>query len=280
MSGWLGVFDSGVGGLTVAREVVAALPAEDLAYLGDTARVPYGTRSPETVRRYAAGNVRVLARLGSKALVVACNTASAVALETLQASFPGPVLGVVAPGAARAAALTRSGHVAVLATATTVASGAYTRALQDGDPGLVVTAVPCPLFVPLAEEGWVEGEVPEAVARRYLAPLAGTDVDTVVLGCTHYPLLRPVVEAVAAEVLGRTPEVVDSASAVAEALATRLAEAGLRRPVGAAGRRRFLVTDALESFSALAPRFLGEPVEDVRLVDVSPAAPREEGPAA
>ena len=273
MSGWLGVFDSGVGGLTVAREVVAALPAEDLAYLGDTARVPYGTRSQETVRRYAAGIVRVLAGLGLKALVGACNTASAVALDALRASCSVPVLGVVAPGAARAAERTRTGYVAVLATATTVASSAYSRAIRERDPAIRVTAVPCPLLVPLAEEGWVTGDVPEAVARRYLSPLAGSDVDTLVLGCTHYPLLRPVLHAVATEVLGRPPDIVDSATAVAAALAARLESDGLRSPDGPPGRRRFLVTDALESFSALAPRFLGGPVEDVRLVDVSPAPP-------
>ena len=268
MTGWVGVFDSGVGGLTVAREVVAALPAEDLAYLGDTARVPYGTRSPETVRRYAARNVRVLERLGLKALVVACNTASAVALDDLRASFHGPVLGVVEPGAERAAAATHTGHIGVLATATTVSSGAYSNALRTLEPSLRVRALACPLFVPLAEEGWVDGEVPEAVAHRYLAPLAGTDVDTIVLGCTHYPLLRPVIERVAQQVAGRPLAVIDSAGAVAKALATRLrAGDGLRQDDGK-GRRRFLVTDSLDGFARLAPSFFGAEAADVRLVDV------------
>ena len=269
MSGgdWLGIFDSGVGGLTVARAVAEALPDADIAYLGDTARVPYGTRSPDTVRRYARGCAQTLADLGVRALVVACNTASAVALDDLQDRFEAPVLGVVRPGARQAAATTRSGHVAVLATATTTSSGAYRAALAAAAPEVRVTSLACPLLVPLAEEGWTEGEVPAAVARRYLAPLRGTDVDTLVLGCTHYPLLTDVLRHVAGELLGRPVEIVDSAHAVADELSARLGEGA-----GAgAGRRRFHVTDALDGFAQVAPRFFGGPVEDLLLVDVTPA---------
>lgn len=272
--GWLGIFDSGVGGLTVARAVAQALPDADIAYLGDTARVPYGTRSPQTVRRYARGCAQVLAELGLRALVVACNTASAVALDDLQAAFDIPVLGVVGPGAREAARATGSGHVAVLATATTSASGAYPSALSAAAPGVRVTSLSCPLLVPLAEEGWTSGEVPDAVARRYLSPLAGTDVDTLVLGCTHYPLLADVLRRVGEEIVGAPLNVVDSAHAVAQELAELLgAGHGTAAAVLGAGRRRFHVTDALEGFSQVAPRFFGAPVTDLHLVDVTPAAP-------
>lgn len=267
---WLGVFDSGVGGLTVAQEIVRVLPAADMVYLGDTARVPYGSRSPDTVRRYARGCARALSELGLRALVVACNTASAVALDALAGEFDGPVLGVVRPGAARAVAATRTGHVAVLATRTTTASGAYVRALKEAASGgtrdIRATALSCPLFVPLAEEGWIDGDVPAAAARRYLAPLAGTDVDTLVLGCTHYPLLAGVIRAAAEDLTGRPLTVIDSAAAVASALASQVGGA-----VEGQGRRRFLVTDDPASFAAVAPRFFGAETADLHHIDVVPA---------
>ncbi len=265
---WLGIFDSGVGGLTVARAVAAALPDADIAYLGDTARVPYGTRSPDTVRRYARGCAQLLSDLGLRALVVACNTASAVALQDLEQQFDGPVLGVVGPGARQAAAATDTGHVAVLATATTTASEAYPAALARSADGVRVTSLACPLLVPLAEEGWTSGDVPEAVARRYLSPLAGSDVDTLVLGCTHYPLLADVLQSVGQDIVGRPLTLVDSAAAVATELAARLGPDSH----GGQGRRRFHVTDALAAFVQVAPRFFGGPVDDLRLVDVVPAS--------
>jgi glutamate racemase len=273
--GWLGIFDSGVGGLTVARAIATALPHADIAYLGDTARVPYGTRSPETVRRYAKGCARVLSELGLRALVIACNTASAVARADLAQEFDGPVLGVIKPGARQGAAATRTGHLAVLATATTTASGAYPLALEEAAPGVRVTSLSCPLLVPLAEEGWVDGAVPTAVARRYLAPLEGTDVDTLVLGCTHYPLLKGVLRQVGEEVLGHPLTIVDSAEAVAHELVARLdaPQAGEAASELGSGRRMFQVTDSLESFAEVAPRFFGGPVQDVRLVDVVPSGP-------
>ena len=265
---WLGIFDSGVGGLTVARAVATALPDADIAYLGDTARVPYGSRSPQTVRRYARGCAQMLSELGLQALVVACNTASAVALTDLEQDFAGPVLGVVGPGARQAAAATRTGHIAVLATATTTESGAYPTAVGRLDSAVRVTSLACPLLVPLAEEGWTSGEVPVSVARRYLEPLRGTDVDTLVLGCTHYPLLSDVLRAVGEEMVGRALTLVDSAAAVADELTHRL---GPDRRTGQ-GLRRFHVTDALGSFAQVAPRFFGGPVEDLHLVDIVAAA--------
>lgn len=266
--GWLGIFDSGVGGLTVARAIAQALPDADIAYLGDTARVPYGTRSPDTVRRYARGCAQVLDQLGLRALVVACNTASAVALDDLQGRFDKPVLGVVEPGARQAAQATVTGHVAVLATATTSASGAYPAAIARSLPEVRVTSLACPLLVPLAEEGWTEGAVPEAVVRRYLAPLQGTDVDTLVLGCTHYPLMADLLQTVGQDLVGRPLQVIDSAHAVGQELVRRL---GRSKGLGT-GLRRFHVTDAVQGFAQVAPRFFGGPVEDLNLVDVVPAS--------
>jgi len=257
----IGIFDSGVGGLTVQRAILEALPGLDTVYLGDTARVPYGTKSPEVVTQYAIRNARLLVAQDVEMLVVACNTASAVALPALRDAFDVPVLGVVEPGARAAARATRTGRVGVLGTQSTVASGAYQRALAALIPGVVVTARACPLFVPLAEEGWTaaDDEVVRMVARRYLAPVREAGVDTVVLGCTHYPLLAG---AIAAELPGVT--LVDSAAAVAAEVATRFPEAAR---TGSASHA-FFVTDTPDRFLAVAPRFLGRPVASARHVDV------------
>jgi len=260
----LGVFDSGVGGLTVLRALRQRLPAESLVYLGDTARVPYGTKGAGVVTRYAQLNAAFLTSLDVKLLVVACNTASAVALPTLRAALGIPVVGVIEPGAQRAAARSRSGVVGVLGTPGTIRSGAYQRALQAERPGLTVHAQACPLFVPLAEEGWLTGEVPLLVARAYLAPLLGTAMDTLVLGCTHYPVLRGVLK----EVLGEGVELVDSGDATAEAVARVLA-GGAARPAGSGPRtERFYVTDVPERFVSVSARFLGTPVPGAEQVDL------------
>ena len=241
----IGIFDSGVGGLTVQRAILDALPGLDTVYLGDTARVPYGTKSPEVVTQYSIRNARLLLTQDVEMLVVACNTASAVALPALRAAFDIPVLGVVEPGVRAAARATRTGRVGVIGTQSTVASGAYQRALAELIPGVRVTARACPLFVPLAEEGWTDpdDEVVRLVARRYLAPVRAAGVDVVVLGCTHYPLLAG---AIAAEVAQRFP------AAAAAGTASHL----------------FFVTDTPDRFLAVAPRFLGRPVESARHVDV------------
>jgi glutamate racemase len=257
----IGIFDSGVGGLTVQRAILEALPGLETVYLGDTARVPYGTKSPEVVTQYSVRNGRVLLAHGVEMLVVACNTASSVALPALREAFDVPVLGVVEPGARAAARATRSGRVGVLGTQSTVASGAYQRALAALIPGVRVTAQACPLFVPLAEEGWTDpgDEVVRLVARRYLAPVRAAGVDVVVLGCTHYPLLAA---AIAAELPGVA--LVDSAAAIA-------AEVRERFPAAASGgpaSHEFLVTDTPDRFLQVAPRFLGRPVESARHVDV------------
>jgi glutamate racemase len=261
----IGVFDSGVGGLTVLRTLTARLPHEHTVYLGDTARVPYGTRSGEVVTRYALLSARHLATHGIKLLVVACNTVSAHSLPALAAALPIPVIGVIEPGAQAAAAKTRGGTIAVLGTPATIASGAYQAALRRLAPLAGVVARACPLFVPLAEEGWTEGEVPRMVAERYLADLRRTGVDTAVLGCTHYPLLGRAI----AEVLGHDVSIVDSAEATAEAVAGMLAARGMLREPGGAVRHRTLCTDVPDRFRAVAERFLGRPVESVELVDLT-----------
>jgi glutamate racemase len=256
----IGIFDSGVGGLTVQRALLEALPGADTVYLGDTARVPYGTKSAATVTQYSLRNARVLEACGIDLLVVACNTASAVALPALRAALPVPVLGVVEPGARAAARASSGGRIGVIGTAGTIGSGAYQEALRALRPDAVVVARPCPLLVPLAEEGWTDpaDELVRGVVRRYLAPLAAERIDTLVLGCTHYPLLR---EAIAAELPG--VRLVDSAETVAAEV-----KALLPAPSGRVGTHRFLVTDTPEKFLAVASRFLGRPVEAAEHVDV------------
>ena len=256
----IGVFDSGFGGLTVQRAILAALPWVDTVYLGDTARLPYGTKSPATVTQYALRNARLLARHDIDLLVVACNTASAVALPALRAELTIPVVGVVEPGAAVAVRTSPSGRIGVIGTQGTVASGAYQEAIRRARARAAVVARPCPLFVPLVEEGWTDAgdQVVQAVVRRYLAPFRGDGVDTLVLGCTHYPLLKA---AIAAELPGVT--LVDSAEAVAEEVRARFPGGA-----GGGGAHRFMVTDSPEKFLSVAGIFLGRPVEAAEHVDV------------
>ena len=261
----IGVFDSGVGGLTALRTLLQRLPFEHTVYLGDTARVPYGTRSGEVVTRYALLSARHLATHGIKALVVACNTVSAHSLPALQKALPIPVIGVIDPGAQAAAARTRGGLIAVLATPSTVASGAYQAALRRLAPMTSVVARACPLFVPLAEEGWTDGDVPRLTAERYLSDLRRLGVDTAVLGCTHYPLLRNAI----AEALGRDVAIVDSAEATADATKHLLESHGLLRQATTPPRHHTLCTDLPDRFRSVAERFLGRPVESVELVDLT-----------
>ena len=257
----IGIFDSGVGGLTVVHALLAALPHEHLIYLGDTGRHPYGTKSAETVTRYSVENAEFLVGRGVKLLVVACNTASSVALGALEERLAVPVIGVIEPGARAAVARTRNGRVGVIGTEGTIASGAYTRALRALRTGLEIYTRPCPLLVPLAEEGWVEGPIPHSVVETYLASLCRSGIDTLVLGCTHYPLLRPVI----AEVVGERVALVDSAAETASAVAAVLAARGLGRTDGA-GSASFFVTDVPDRFVRIGHRFLGARVDSaVRL---------------
>jgi glutamate racemase len=253
----LGVFDSGLGGLTVVRALRRLLPHEDIVYLGDTARVPYGTKGPATVVRYAMGCASHLVARGVKAIVIACNTVSAVAPERLRVEHDIPVLGVIEPGARAAVAATRTGRIGVLATAGTISSGAYARAVQAVSTRAEVFGQAAPLLVPLAEEGWTEGDVPRLAARRYLEPLAAAGVDVIVLGCTHYPLLRPVIEAETRALLGPEARVVDSASSTALDVHDFLHARGLAAERDRPGRLEVRVTDLPRTFEEVARRFLG-----------------------
>ncbi len=273
----LGVFDSGLGGLTVVRALGRALPGEDIVYLGDTARVPYGTRSKETVIRYARGCARVLLARGIKALVVACNTVSAVAIDLLRAELDLPVLGVVEPGARtavqalEASTAPSSLRIGVLGTLGTIASGAYPRAVSQLSTRYEVIAEPAPLLVPLVEEGWLEGEVPRLVVRRYLAPLIDSGVSVIVLGCTHYPLLAPLIREQAEALAGHPIPIVDSAEATADAVREWITEERILPNAAGSGALQLLVTDRPQSFAAAAGRFLGpQLVPDIELVDLTP----------
>ncbi|MDH4166816.1 MAG: glutamate racemase [Gammaproteobacteria bacterium] len=274
----IGVFDSGVGGLTVLRALLDRLPGEDFVYLGDTARLPYGTKSPGSIRQYSLQAARLLHERGVKCLVVACNTASAIALAALKHEFdPVPVIGVLEPGAAAACRATRSGRIAVLATESTVRGGAYQAAITRRQPDAIVTARACPLFVALAEEGWTDGPIVEGVIHRYLddvfvAGAAAAHPDTLLLGCTHFPVLVPALR----KVLGPDVAIVDSAATTAVSLADVLAGRGVLRHDQAAGRVTLLATDGPERFARVGAVFLGRPLApaDVEIVDLpfTPAA--------
>jgi glutamate racemase len=261
-NGGIGVFDSGIGGLTVLRALIDRLPQEHFLYLGDTARVPYGNKSPETVTRFAAENVAFLVERGVKLVVVACNTASAVALSALVERFRLPILGVIEPGVRAAVRSTRTGRIGVIGTAATVRSGRYERGILDRMPRARVSSRACPLFVPLVEEGWIDTPVTEMVAHHYLDPLRHEGIDTLVLGCTHYPLLKPVI----ARVLGREVRLVDSAVETAEEVARVLEERELGGE-GGGGRFRVFLSDASDCFQEVGERILGKPIERIELIE-------------
>ncbi len=250
----IGIFDSGIGGLTVARAVYERLPHESTVYFGDTARVPYGPKSPETVRRYSIEILDWLLHQGVKAVVVACNTSTAHALEALQAHSPVPVVGVIEPGARAAAAASAGGTIGVIGTAGTIASNAYARAIQRASAGAQVEQRSCPLFVPLVEEGWFEHPAAELIAREYLEPLRRARVDTLVLGCTHYPLLRPLVQ----RIMGAEVRLIDSGEETAGAVEQALAAGSLAAPAGAPATHRFAVSDDEARFRQVGARFIGD----------------------
>ncbi len=258
----IGIFDSGIGGLTVMRALMRLLPAESLIYLGDTGRTPYGTKSPDVVRRYSFENTEFLVDKGVKLLVVACNTSSALALEALQQRVDVPVVGVIEPGALAAARATRNRKVGVIGTEATIRSGEYSRALRRLRADLEIYTRTCPLFVPLAEEGWVDNEVAARAARLYLASLARSGIDTLILGCTHYPLLKTVIRAT----MGAGVRLVDSGIATAAVVRDVLQEHGLLRR-GRAGEPSFFVTDAPERFVKVGARFLGSQVDSAVQLD-------------
>jgi len=265
----IGVFDSGMGGLTVLRALIARLPNEHFVYLGDTARLPYGTKSAETIQAYALQATRLLIDQGVKMLVIACNTASAVALYLLQEAWePVPVIGVIEPGARAGAAATRNRHIAVIATEGTVKGGAYMRAIRRLMRDAVVVQQSCQVFVALAEEGWTDSPVTLAAADRYLKSLfSGVHApDTLVLGCTHFPVLAASIR----KSIGDSVALVDSAETTAAAVASALSERRLASAPQSVGQARFFATDSPERFARVGEIFLGRPIDpkSVELVDL------------
>lgn len=260
----IGVFDSGVGGLTVVHELVRRLPAESIIYFGDTARVPYGPKSAATVRRYSREASAYLASRGVKVLVVACNTATAHAYVELRAALRIPVIGVIEPGARAAAGNTTTQRVGVIGTVGTIRSGAYDFAVRSLLPDARVYAQPCPLFVPIIEEGWSEHEVARLAAQEYLKPLREVDVDVLILGCTHYPLLRGVIS----EVMGPSVTLVDSAAETAQEVTELLQNSNLLRRGSGPGKLTFSASDSPLRFREVGRRFLGDAVREVEHVDV------------
>ena len=250
----IGIFDSGIGGLTVLKELMAALPRENTIYLGDTARVPYGIRSAETVTRYSFENTQFLLSQEIKMLVVACNTASAISLDAVKKEFPLPVIGVLEPGARAAAAATRTGKIGIIGTEATIGSGAYEKAIRKLDPDIQVFSKACPLFVPLAEEGWTENDVAVLVAERYLASFRTSGIDTLVLGCTHYPLLKKVIS----KAVGPGITLIDSATETAKEVASVLDKLKWQRPGRGPAVRKYFVTDTPTRFETLGKLFLGD----------------------
>ncbi|MFH0762317.1 MAG: glutamate racemase [Candidatus Omnitrophota bacterium] len=259
----IGVFDSGVGGLTVARELIRQLPLEEIVYFGDTARVPYGIKSKETVIRFSIENMLFLLKQNVKLICVACNTASSLALPTIRNHFKVPIVGVITPGAREAVYATKNKRIGVIGTKGTIKSRTYEKEIKQLDRKIRVTAVACPLFVPFVEEGWLSGNVVMEVAKAYLKPLKASGADTVILGCTHYPLLKPVIK----KILGQDVTLIDSARQVAFEVKRILAAEGLLNSGHRRGKSRFYVSDNPEWFSSLAERFLGRKTGNVSRVN-------------
>ncbi len=257
----IGVFDSGIGGLTVVSALRRLLPEESIYYIGDTARVPYGGKSPTTVQRYSLEIASLLIREDAKTIVVACNTASSLALPALEAQLPVSITGVIAPGAKAAVAATRNGHVGVIGTRATVKSGAYERALRALSPDVRVSAAACPLLVPLIEEGWLASDITDDVLMHYLRPLVDAGIDTLVLGCTHYPLLRPAI----ARLLGDSVALVDSAENCATAVRELLAREGLQADAANTGALQVALTDPPDSFLQIADEALQLQLGEIQL---------------
>ena len=256
----IGVFDSGLGGLTVTRAIRARLPGESIIYYGDTARVPYGSKSQDTIVKFTREAIAFLRHHEVKCIVIACNSASALALPVVRDELSVPVLGVIEPGAQAAVERTHNGKIGVIGTTATISSDVYSKAIRALDNAITVYAHPCPLFVPLAEEGWVDRPATALVIEEYLAPLRRARVDTLVLGCTHYPLLAGPIQAY----MGDDVQLVDSASTCAEQLETLLDEHNLRAPDGE-GEETFFVTDMAARFAELGARFLGRRLQAIRV---------------
>ncbi|MBN1405471.1 MAG: glutamate racemase [Candidatus Omnitrophica bacterium] len=255
----IGVFDSGMGGLTCVRQLVKLLPTEDIVYLGDTARVPYGNKSPNTIIKFSIQNSLYLLRFKIKLIVVACNTSSSFALDKLKTIFGIPIIGVIEPGVKRALELTKNKRIGIIGTNATINSLAYQKKLIAAGSAVKVFAQSCPLFVPLAEEGWIRGRITEDIAKKYLAPLKNKNIDTLVLGCTHYPLLKSAI----AKVMGRSIRLVDSAEELALDVKALMRSKGIASDRKIKGKIRFFLTDEPYKFKKTGERFLGRKLESV-----------------
>jgi len=260
----IGVFDSGLGGLTVAKAIKEKLPNENIVYLGDTARVPYGNKSTLLVTGYATQITNFLLGENAKLIVVACNTASALALPALQSEFLVPILGVIIPGSQAAVHATRNKHVGVIGTTATINSNAYTQALREIESSIQITTQACPLFVPLVEEGWLNGPVPSEITASYLKNINVENVDTLILGCTHYPLLKPMIQ----DIVNDNTVLIDSAETVAEEVAIILIEKKMSADSSNKGLLKCFVTDSPIQFENIAKRFLGYSLNNVQTVPI------------
>lgn len=258
----IGIFDSGIGGLTVFKEIKKLLPKEDIVYLGDTARVPYGTKSKDTIIKFSVQNANFLVGLNVKMIVVACNTSSSFSLPILKRRYNIPVIGVIKPGAKEAANVTKNKKVGIIGTKATISSGVYERELRRLNPKIDVISVSCPLFVPLVEEDWLEESATRMIANRYLSPLKKKNIDTIVLACTHYPLLKPIIR----DVLGRVT-IIDSAIQTAKAVKQIANEKKISNRGKDNGKYRFYVTDEPELFKKIGSRFLGSKVTNIKKVE-------------
>lgn len=261
----IGIFDSGIGGLTVLKEMLNAMPGEDTIYLGDTARVPYGTKSAETVTRYSFENAKFLLKFDIKLLVVACNTASAYCLPQLKKELHIPVIGVIEPGAKKAVEVTKAKRIGIIGTEGTIRSGAYFDAVKTIDQSIAVFTQPCPLFVPLAEEGWTNNQIARMTANAYLNDIKKQWIDALILGCTHYPLLKSIIS----DVMGNTVTLIDSGHETAAEVAKCLMEKNLLKTISSGESfHRFFVTDSPERFRQVGGRFMGTRLNNVELVNL------------
>ena len=260
----IGIFDSGFGGLTAVKEVISSLPDERIIYFGDTARVPYGPKSRETVIRFSIENILFLLKYKVKLIIIACNTASSAALSIVEMNFKVPIIGVISPGVNKAISVTKNKKIGVIGTRTTVNSKAYEKMIKEKSPGTKVYSAECPLFVPLVEEGWLNTQITKQIARLYLNPLKSKKIDTLVLGCTHYPLLKPVIK----EVLGQNVTLVDSARQVAQQAKEILIKQDLLAPEKKKSKNKlqFYVSDEPDNFAELGKVFLGFELVNVRKV--------------
>ncbi len=260
----IGVFDSGIGGLTVVKRITAALPEENIVYFGDTARVPYGSKSNATVIEYSMEDAKFLMQKNVKAIIVACNTASSVAMGELKRNFNVPIIGMIEPGAAAAVRTTRNNRIGVIGTRATISNKAYSNKIRELNPDIEVFEAACPLFVPLAEEGWIEHKATYEIAEEYLHDLRDENIDTLVLGCTHYPILTKVIQ----EIIGDVVTLVDSGIAAADLIRNELDRTDLHTNSYGLGNQELYVSDIPTKFREVAELFLGNPVKDVHKVEV------------